>query len=210
MIGLSGRAVKLICPLIRSIGSEDLRIEQPFYELIPTAFGTMSIVWWKAEAGPRVRQMFLSRGRKPVERAVLEDYPNARRHASPAVVGLGDRVQCFLEGEAVVFDLEMIALEACGEFQRHVLLAEYGIPRGWVSTYGRIARHIGLPGSSRAVGRALATNPFPIIIPCHRAVRADGAIGGYQGGSGMKRALLAMEGVEFRGKGMALMQRVYY
>lgn len=191
-------------------GSEDLRIEEPFYELIPTAFGTMGIVWWKAEAGPRVRQMFLSRGRKPVGRAVLEEYPNAQRHASPSVVGLGDRIQRFLEGEAVVFDLEMIALEVCGEFQRHILLAEYGIPRGWVSTYGRIARYVGLPGSSRAVGRALATNPFPIIIPCHRAVRADGAIGGYQGGSGMKRALLAMEGVEFTGKGRVLMQRMYY
>ena len=122
MIGLSGRAVKLICPLIRSIGSEDLRIEQPFYELIPTAFGTMGIVWWKAEAGPRVRQMFLSKGRKPAERAVQEDYPDARRHASPAVVGLGDRIQRFLEGEAVVFDLEMIALEACGEFQRQAAI----------------------------------------------------------------------------------------
>lgn len=140
----------------------------------------------------------------------MENYPNAERLASPAVVGLGDRIQSFLEGNAVVFDLEMMALDACGEFQRHVLLAEYGIPRGWVSTYGRIARHIGLPGSSRAVGRALATNPFPIIIPCHRAVRADGAIGGYQGGSGMKRALLAMEGVEFKGQGTVLMQRVYY
>jgi len=104
----------------------------------------------------------------------------------------------------------MVALEVCGEFQRRVLLAEYGIPRGWVSTYGRIAKHIGVAGGSRAVGRALAENPFPIIIPCHRAVRSDGEIGGYQGGSGMKRALLAMEGVEFTGSGMALMQRVYY
>ena len=189
---------------------EPMKLKHPFYELIPTAFGTMGIVWWKAEAGPRVRQIFLSRGRKPVERAVLEDTPGARRQASPAVVGLGDRIQRFLEGEAVVFDLEMIALEVCAEFQRHVLLAEYEIPRGWVSTYGRIARHVGLPGSSRAVGRALATNPFPIIIPCHRAVRADGAMGGYQGGSGMKRALLAMEGVEFTGKDRVLMQRVYY
>lgn len=187
-----------------------MKLKQFFYELIPTAFGTMSIVWWKTESGPRVRQMFLSRGRKPVERAVLENYPHARRQASPAVAGLGDRIQSFLDGEAVVFDLEMIALEVCGEFQRHVLLAEYGIPRGWVSTYGRIARHVGLPGSSRAVGRALATNPFPIIIPCHRAVRTDGAIGGYQGGSGMKRALLAMEGVEFTSKGRVLMQRVSY
>jgi methylated-DNA-[protein]-cysteine S-methyltransferase len=187
-----------------------MRIEQPFYELISTAFGTMGIVWWKAAAGPRVRQTFLSRGQKPVEEVVREEYPNAQLLASPAVVGLGSQLQRFLEGDAVVFDLGMVALEVCGEFQRRVLLAEYGIPRGWVSTYGRIAKHIGVAGGRRAVGRALAENPFPIIIPCHRAVRSDGEIGGYQGGSGMKRALLAMEGVEFTGSGMALMQRVYY
>ncbi|MCJ7484793.1 MAG: methylated-DNA--[protein]-cysteine S-methyltransferase [Candidatus Aminicenantes bacterium] len=187
-----------------------MRIEKPFYELIPTAFGTMGIVWWNAAAGPRVRQVFLSRGRKPAEKAVLEEYPAAQQLASSGVVGLGDRIQRFLEGETVVFDLEMIALEVCGEFQRQVLLAEHGIPRGWVSTYGRIARHVGSPGSSRAVGRALATNPFPIIIPCHRAVRADGEIGGYQGGGEMKRALLVMEGVEFTGRGTVLMRRIYY
>ncbi|HQO79253.1 MAG TPA: MGMT family protein, partial [Thermodesulfobacteriota bacterium] len=69
--------------------------------------------------------------------------------------------------------------------------------------------HIGIAGSSRAVGTALAKNPFPIIIPCHRAVRANGALGGYQGGIGMKRALLEMEGVEFAGD-KVLMLRVYY
>jgi len=191
-------------------GSEDLRMEKPCYELIATAFGTMGIAWWRAAAGPRVRQVFLSRGRKPAERAVLEEYADARRFASSGIVRLGDRIQRFLEGEAVVFDLEMIALEVCGEFQRHVLLAEHGIPRGWVSTYGRIARHVGSPGSGRAVGRALATNPFPIIIPCHRAVRADGGIGGYQGGGEMKRALLAREGVGFATTGKVLMSRVYY
>jgi len=191
-------------------GSEDLRIEKPYYELIATAFGTMGIVWWKAAAGPRVRQVFLSRGRKPAEGAILEEYPDALRLAFPVIVRLGDQIQRFLKGKAVVFDLDMIALEACGEFQRHVLLAEHGIPRGWVSTYGRIAGHVGSPGSSRAVGRALATNPFPIIIPCHRAVRADGGIGGYQGGGEMKRALLAREGVEFATTGKVLMSRVYY
>jgi len=109
----------------------------------------------------------------------------------------------------VVFDLEAVALELCGEFQRRVLLAEHGIPRGWVSTYGRIANYIGSTGAGRAVGTAVAENPFPIIIPCHRAVRTDGTLGGYQGGKGMKRALLEMEGVEFKGAGVS-MERVYY
>lgn len=185
-------------------------MEQPFYTLVPTAFGTMSIVWWKGTIGSRVRQVFLGQAQRPAEEVVREGYPNAQPFSSPAIVELGRQVQRFLEGEAVDFGLEMMALEECGEFQRRVLLAEYGIPRGWVSTYGRIAEQIGVRGGSRAVGRALAENPFPIIIPCHRAVRADGGVGGYQGGSRMKRALLEMEGVEFTNEGKVLMQRVYY
>jgi len=69
---------------------------------------------------------------------------------------------------------------------------------------------LGVAGGGRAVGRALAENPFPILIPCHRAVRADGAIGGYQGGSAMKRALLEMEGVEFTAAGKAALMKVFY
>jgi methylated-DNA-[protein]-cysteine S-methyltransferase len=60
------------------------------------------------------------------------------------------------------------------------------------------------------VGRALATNPFPILIPCHRVVRSDGSIGGYGGGPAMKRALLALEGVEVSPEGKARPDRFYY
>jgi methylated-DNA-[protein]-cysteine S-methyltransferase len=104
----------------------------------------------------------------------------------------------------------LIALEDCSVFQRRVLLAEYAIPRGWVSTYGRIAAALGRPGGARAVGRALATNPFPLVIPCHRAVRAGGDLGGYQGGVAMKRALLTFEGVEFTEGGKVRLERVHY
>jgi methylated-DNA-[protein]-cysteine S-methyltransferase len=187
-----------------------MRIEQPFYDVISTAFGPMGIVWWNATAGPRIRQTLLSRGRDPVQEIIRRNYPNARHLESPVTSELGDKLKHFLEGGVISFDLERIALEVCGSFQRKVLLAEYGIPRGWVSTYGRIANYVGVARGSRAVGRALAENPFPIVIPCHRAVRADGDMGGYQGGSGMKRALLEMEGVEFTVRGKVLMQRVHY
>jgi methylated-DNA-[protein]-cysteine S-methyltransferase len=116
----------------------------------------------------------------------------------------------FLEGEAVAFDLGIVALEQCSEFQARVLQAEYGIPRGWVSTYGRIAAHLGIPRGARAVGGALARNPFPIIIPCHRAVRSDGRLGGFQGGLEMKRALLELEGVEISWTGRVLTERFAY
>jgi methylated-DNA-[protein]-cysteine S-methyltransferase len=187
-----------------------MKIDQPFFELAPTAFGTMGIVWWRATAGSMVRQMYLSRGQTPTEKIIREKFPLAQSLSSPAIVGLAGQLRRFLEGKAEIFNLDMMALEACGEFQRRVLLAEYGIPRGWVSTYGRIAKHIGVVGGDRAVGRALAENPFPLVIPCHRAVRADGDIGGYQGGGEMKRALLAMEGVKFTDKGRVLMEKVYY
>ncbi len=187
-----------------------MREEQPFCEIILTAFGEMGIVWWQAATGPRIRQAFLDNGRQAVAEIVQQKYPDARQLSSPGIAELGDRIQRFLAGNTVVFDLKMLALEVCRPFQRKVLLAEYAIPRGWVSTYGKIATHIGVAGGSRAVGRALAENPFPIIIPCHRAVRSDGVIGGYQGGSEMKRALLAMEGVAFTDRGTVSMRRVYY
>jgi methylated-DNA-[protein]-cysteine S-methyltransferase len=189
---------------------ETMKIEKPFYELISTPFGNMGIVWWKEGGTPKVRQVFLSRGPKPVEHVIGEAYPGARPLASRAIAGLCGRIRRFLEGEKVVFDLNAVALDACGDFQQRVLLAEYGIPRGCVSTYGKIARHLGVEGGGRAVGRALAENPFPIIIPCHRAVRTDGGLGGYQGGTAMKRALLEMEGIEFTDRGRVLMRNVHY
>ncbi|HUT21711.1 MAG TPA: MGMT family protein, partial [Anaerolineae bacterium] len=64
--------------------------------------------------------------------------------------------------------------------------------------------------AARAVGNALARNPFPLVIPCHRAIRAGGTLGGYQGGSGMKRALLEIEGVQFSGEGRVVAPRTYY
>ena len=100
-----------------------------------------------------------------------------------------------VQGSQETVALEAVAMERCSTFQDLVLRAEYAVPRGQVTTYGRLARHIGRPRASRAVGRALATNPFALIVPCHRAIRSDGSLGGFQGGLEMKRALLAYEGV---------------
>ena len=69
---------------------------------------------------------------------------------------------------------------------------------GKVTTYGAIAKAMGVPGAARAVGQALGANPNPVMVPCHRVVRADGALGGYSGGRGpaTKVKLLAREGVQ--------------
>ena len=180
------------------------------YVLLPSPFGTFGVVWRETEKGPKVYQILLPNHQTPLEEVVQASYAGVSNLTCSTIGELGERIQSFLEGEAVDFELDMIALERCSEFQRRVLLAEHAIPRGWVSTYGRIARHSGVKGGARAVGRALARNPFPIVIPCHRAIRSNGELGGYQGGLEMKRALLEGEGIEFTQGGKVLMRRVYY
>lgn len=168
----------------------------------PTAFGFFTLVWSQPQT---INRVYLP-GR---DTALAKDYPEARQGSDPNIRQLAESISRFLGGEDVHFSLDSFALETCSSFQRRVLLAEYGIPRSHVSTYRRIADHIGCPGGARAVGGALANNPFPIIIPCHRAVRSDGGLGGYQGGLEMKRRLLEMEGVSFAGEKVDL-SRVYY
>jgi O-6-methylguanine DNA methyltransferase len=82
-------------------------------------------------------------------------------------------------------------------FERAVLMKALEIPRGEIRPYAWIAREIGRPKAVRAVGTALAKNPIPLLIPCHRVVRSDGLIGNYGlGGPANKRTLLAWEGVD--------------
>ncbi len=170
---------------------------------LPTAIGEMHFAWAETASGPRLVRILLPGAAAGVE--------GMRDFAPPLeVANIGRLVQVFLSGEAVAFDLSMLALSCCGEFQRRVLLAEAAIPRGWVSTYGRIAAHLGAPGAGRAVGSALARNPFPIVIPCHRAVRSNGTLGGYQGGLTLKRTLLTAEGVAFGDGGRVRLERVWY
>ncbi len=79
-------------------------------------------------------------------------------------------------------------------FQSRVAAALAQVPPGETITYSALAEAAGHPGSQRAVGNFLAANPFPVIIPCHRVVRSDGALGGFSGGEGWKASLLDLEG----------------
>ncbi len=76
------------------------------------------------------------------------------------------------------------------------------IPEGKITTYGDIARLLGHPRASRAIGRILNNNPNPIVVPCHRVVMSNGKIGGYAFGKARKKELLKKEGLRFRGDEM--------
>jgi len=102
----------------------------------------------------------------------------------------------YFAGGRQSFDIP-VDLSHSTRFQQQVLRAAARVPRGGLATYAEIARHIGKPRASRAVGQALARNPVPIVIPCHRVVAADGALRGYSGRGGIrtKAQLLVLEGV---------------
>jgi AraC family transcriptional regulator of adaptative response/methylated-DNA-[protein]-cysteine methyltransferase len=87
-----------------------------------------------------------------------------------------------------------IPLDLAGtDFQRQVWDALMRIPAGTTASYGEIAERIGAPGSVRAVAQACGANGVAVVVPCHRAVRSDGALAGYRWGVDRKRALLAKE-----------------
>jgi methylated-DNA-[protein]-cysteine S-methyltransferase len=180
------------------------------YTLIPSAFGPIAIAWGEVDQAAKAWHILLSDETARAEDRLAAVYPGCLYASHPAIDGLARRIARFLQGQAVAFDLSCIALERCSDFQRRVLVAEHAIPRGWISTYGRIAAHLGEPRAARAVGNAFARNPFPLVIPCHRAVRADGRLGGYQGGLTMKRCLLQLEGVQVSDDGRLIDPRIYY
>jgi methylated-DNA-[protein]-cysteine S-methyltransferase len=100
----------------------------------------------------------------------------------------------YLEGKRRSFDFP-IDWDVLKPFQRQVLQATFAIPYGVTATYGEIAARIGKPRAARAVGRAEATNPMPLVIPCHRVLGSDGKLHGYGAAGGLetKAWLLQLE-----------------
>jgi O-6-methylguanine DNA methyltransferase len=125
---------------------------------------------------------------RPGTGATHAESPAARHHAERARRELADYFGGLRSYFTVPVDLSPIA-----PFQRAVLDAAQDIPFGDVRSYSWIAETIGSPKAVRAVGTALGRNPVPIVIPCHRVLRSDGALGGYAFGLDMKRRFLELE-----------------
>lgn len=118
----------------------------------------------------------------------------ADRHARRHVEHARDELAAYLDGTRSWFSVP-VDLSAVAPFQRRVLDAAAAIPFGETRPYAWIAAQTGSPGAVRAVGTALGRNPVPLLVPCHRVLRSDGALGGYSLGAGpsLKAALLALE-----------------
>jgi methylated-DNA-[protein]-cysteine S-methyltransferase len=114
-------------------------------------------------------------------------------HAPARLDGVAAELEEYFAGRRRVFDVSL-DWRLAGGFRSvvlHHLAADIGY--GQTASYGAVARLAGNPGAVRAVGTACATNPLPVVVPCHRVVRSDGSIGGYLGGPEAKRTLLTLE-----------------
>lgn len=103
------------------------------------------------------------------------------------------QLERYFAGERIQFRVPL-DLRAGTPFQRKVWRILRRIPYGQTRSYAWVARRIGCPRATRAVGAACGANPAPILVPCHRVVRSDGSLGGFSAGLKMKRALLRLEG----------------
>jgi methylated-DNA-[protein]-cysteine S-methyltransferase len=169
------------------------RIDSPIGELIlaATAEGLREIEFGSQVADSDFVARQRERGVEPVRLGCIEDAaPEVQailRHAT-------SELREYFGGQRARFDIPL-DWGRMARFQRAVLEATATVPFGQVDTYAGIARKIGKPGATRAVGNALGRNPIPVIVPCHRVIRSDATIGGYTGGLGIKHRLLAIEGV---------------
>jgi methylated-DNA-[protein]-cysteine S-methyltransferase len=124
---------------------------------------------------------------------LLDRWGNEAQEDNVALGDLQDRLCRYFDGQPVSFD-DPLDMRGATDFQQRVWRVTRRIPRGQTRTYGEIARLVGSPGAARAVGQAMAHNPWPIIVPCHRVVGHNGRLTGFGGGLAMKQRMLEMEG----------------
>lgn len=152
-------------------------------------YGSVRVGW--TDAGV-CRVILLSR--EEADRAVSFEGERASGDVLKTLEGLLD----YLDGRPVTFEDVRLDYSGASAFRRKVWETVRRIPYGQIRTYGWIAKRMGKPRAARAVGTAMARNPFPIIVPCHRVVGADFRLGRFSAGIEWKRHLHAIEGTALR------------
>jgi O-6-methylguanine DNA methyltransferase len=169
------------------------------FALFDTAIGRCGVAWGeRGVAGVQLPEA----GEHETRARMFHRFPTAGEAVPPPQVQrIIDRIVALLHGEASDLSAILLDMDEVPAFHRRVFEAARTIPPGMTLSYGDIATRVGAPGAARAVGQALGRNPFPIIVPCHRVLAADGKIGGFsaQGGIATKRRMLAIEGVQPNG-----------
>jgi methylated-DNA-[protein]-cysteine S-methyltransferase len=162
------------------------------YRTVDSPVGALLIA---ATPAGLVRVAFSSEGHDSVLQSLSDQISSRLLRAPKRLDAVARQLDEYFSGRRHTFDIPL-------DFQlskgfRRVVLGHLAVDVGYGTTasYGTLARLSGSPKAVRAVGTTCATNPIPVVVPCHRIVRSDGTLGGYRGGPAAKRALLDLEGV---------------
>jgi methylated-DNA-[protein]-cysteine S-methyltransferase len=161
-----------------------------YFHRFDTPFGYGCFVWENSF----LLRVFLPSPDAAAELGMNALFPLARRNNNSTIEGIAAKLAILAEGGSSELHAGLCSFKNVTSFAGKILQTLSAIPRGQTVTYRQLAEKAGFPGSARAAGSALASNPFPLIIPCHRVVRSDGNPGCYQGGKQMKLFLLEAEG----------------
>lgn len=167
------------------------------YHLFPTRFGYAAILFEKAPL--LTKRIFLPHPRRNVLKGHIQHTSPATAGHTQEVLSLCRDIQAYFDGAPIRPPWELLDLRGQTPLQGLVLKTVATVPHGTTRTYGQIAAQVGRPRACRFVGTTLARNPFPVVIPCHRIVRADGSPGSFSGGAELKRRMLALEERSQRG-----------
>ncbi|WP_288832451.1 methylated-DNA--[protein]-cysteine S-methyltransferase [uncultured Corynebacterium sp.] len=151
----------------------------------------MSTLTWSTLATP-IGELVLVHSELGLARVAFETEGVAREGEEAAYPEAEKQLGEYFAGRRREFDLPLDWRFSSG-FRREAQRALLEIPYGETRSYAQVARSAGRPRAVRAVGTACATNPLPIVVPCHRVLRSDGSLGGYRGGPEAKRWLLELE-----------------
>ena len=167
------------------------------YLIFETASGFCGIAW--SDAGI-TRFQLPAKSAEATERIVRRRAPGAEPGVpTPMVAEAVAAAKRYFEGNATDFAQLELDLDGQAQFFKRVYAAARRIKWGQTSTYGTLAKELGGgPETARDVGQAMASNPIPLIIPCHRVLAAGGKIGGFSapGGAAAKIRMLGLEGIE--------------
>jgi methylated-DNA-[protein]-cysteine S-methyltransferase len=158
------------------------------FAIVSTKFG------WVGLGGSEVGLVLLTLPKSSRKAALSEikEFAYDTVEDTSAFSDLPYRLQRYFYGERVSFP-DILDISGATDFQKAVWNATRSIPYGETRTYAWVAQQIGSSQACRAVGGALARNPFPIIVPCHRVIASNGNLGGFSGGSALKKRLLKLE-----------------
>ena len=154
-----------------------------FYDIFDSPIGSLTVA---ADDAGRLHHVLFPHNRHP---------PHGRkhwRHDPGPVAEARCQLLDYLHGERSVFTLPLAPVGTVFQVQVWTTLAQ--IPYGQTWSYAQLARHVGRPAATRAVGAANGRNPLPIVLPCHRVIGSNGTLTGFGGGLPTKQALLRLEG----------------